>query len=110
MRHRLHGSLTAALIALGLLLAPAAASADAGAVTVLAAEEGGEHHGEPAGPEPMPADATENPAAPAEYESNFLWGAGVGLLAMTLFAVFAVGGLYYLLVWRPGQEQRSGTR
>ena len=102
---RLVASLTLAVVAALSVAGPAVA--DTGPV-VLAAEGGGEGE-EPPGPDPMPADATENPAAPTDYEANFLWGAAVGLLVLTLFAVLGVGGLYYLLVVRPRQREGSSA-
>lgn len=102
LRLLLVGTLVACLTLL-VAAAPAAAQPDS-SVLVVAAEGGGEE-AEPIGPEPMPADATDNPAAPTDYEANFLWGAAVGLLALTVFALLAVGGLYYLLVARPRQHE-----
>ena len=85
------------------LLVPATAAVAApdtppGAVAVLAAEGGGE----PVGPEPNP-DTTH---APAEYEPPFLINAAVGLTALLVIGVFALGGLYWLLVQRPRTRQQ----
>ena len=99
-------AVTGALLAVGLLFVAVGPAAGAPTPVVLAVEGGGED-AEPLGPEPMPANATENPAAPTDYESNFLWGAAVGLLVLTVFAVLGVAGLYYLLVVRPRQKQDS---
>ena len=112
MRRRLSAPLMTVALAVALLL-PAGAAAAAGApAVVLAAEagtegatEGAEEHAP--GLEPAPADDTENPAAPDDYEANFLWGAAVGLLALMLLGALAVGGLYWLLVVRPRQSTRT---
>lgn len=56
------------------------------------------------GLDPMPVDATDNPAAPPPYDANFLWGASAGLLVLTVLGLLALGGLYWLLVVRPGQR------
>jgi hypothetical protein len=88
-----------------LLLVPAAAASAApddappAAVVVLAAEEG---EG-PVGPEPNP-DTTH---APAEYEPPFLINAAVGLTALLVLGVLALGGLYWLLVQRPKTRQQA---
>lgn len=107
---RLSGLVLPALTAVA-LLAPAtmaSAAADAG-VVVLAAEEPaaeGEEGGadQPQGPAPMDPDDTENPAAPENYETPFLWAASVGLLALAVLGTLALAGLYYLLVYRPNQK------
>lgn len=111
MRRRLSAPLMTAALAVALLLPAGSAAAD-GPVVVLAAEAGTEGATEGAeeqapGLEPAPADDTENPAAPDDYEANFLWGAAVGLLALMLLGALAVGGLYWLLVVRPKQSART---
>lgn len=111
---RLLGLALTGLLSAALLILPLAGAglADTGSALVLAAEEGGGGEGEaPPGPEPMDPneDPTKNPAAPVDYEANFLWGAAVGLLVLTLFAVAAVGGLYYLLVVRPRQREDAAA-
>ena len=103
---RLFGLVLSALLAVALLLPVAASAAPlgdtAGAVVVLAAEEGGPEG--PQGPEPRDPDDTENPAAPANYEAPFLWAASVGLLALAILGTLTLVGLYYLLVVRPRQK------
>lgn len=103
MRRRLVGLLLSALLVCS-VLAPAAAMAAPAAPVVLAAELEG---GEAPGPEPAPANDTENPAAPTDYEANFLWGAAVGLLALMVLGALALVGLYLLLVKRPRAQQRA---
>lgn len=71
---------------------------------VVLAVEGAEQEEAP-GPDPSPPDASGNPAAPDDYEANFLWGAAVGLLVLTVVAVVGVGVLYYLLVVRPRRRE-----
>lgn len=96
------------LLALFLLLAGGAAVAStagtAPSVVTLAAEEGGEIEA----PEPKGPNEEGNEFAPVEYEPNFLWGAAIGLFALTAIAFLAVGGLYWLLVKRP-RESRQRT-
>ena len=94
-------TLLAALLLVPATAAFAAPSAPAAAdVLVLAAEGGG---GEPAGPEPLGPNATENTNAPADYEPPFLINAAVGLTALLVLLVVGLGGLYWLLVQRPRQ-------
>lgn len=93
----------AALLAV-LLLAPATAATAApeappAATVVLAAAEGDG----PVGPEPNP-DTTH---APPEYEPPFLINAAVGLTALLVIGVLALGGLYWLLVQRPRTRQEA---
>lgn len=108
MRSRLLRLLVAVPLLLGVM---SAAVATAAPPLVLAAEgtdTGAEVEEElEPGPAPMGPDATDNPAAPADYEANFLWGAAAGLLVITLLGAIGLGLLYYLLVWRP--KQRSET-
>lgn len=73
--------------------------ADAVAVDPLLATEGGE--AELPGPSPEGPDATDNPAAPQPYEPNFLWGATIGLLGLTVLGFLGLGALYLLLVVVP---------
>lgn len=108
MRRRLLAPLLSLVVALTLVAPGAALAAPTSSPVVLAAESGGEGEQGP-GPEPMPADATENPAAPDDYEANFLWGAAVGLLALMILGAVAVGGLYWLLVVRPKQQDAAST-
>lgn len=118
MRRRHAGLVLSALIAALLLLPAAAALAVTAAhadTVVLAVEQAPEEPGaEPTQPglEPGGPDDTENPAAPVEYESNFLWGAAIGLLVLVVLGLGAVGGLYWLLVVRPSQREdaKSGRR
>lgn len=104
MRRRLVGLLLSALLAFS-VLAPAAATAAPEVHVILATEA---EHGEAPGPEPAPADDTENPAAPTDYEANFLWGfGGVILLVMMILGALALGAMYVLLVKRPQAKQRA---
>ncbi len=97
MRRLLTHVLAALLTAL-LLLPATLAHADAGpnadAGTVVLAVEGG---GEPAGPDPN-LDSTN---APTAYEPPFLINAAYGLTALMVGLVVVLGGLYYVLVYRP---------
>lgn len=107
MRRRLSAPLLAMVVAALCLLPTAAIAVPSASPVVLAAETG---EGEaPPGPEPAPADDTENPAAPQDYEANFLWGAAVGLLALMLLGALALAGLYWLQVVRP-RKQADATR
>lgn len=91
-------TLLAVLLLVPATAAVAAPDAPPASVVVLAAEGGGE----PAGPEPNP-DTTH---APPEYEPPFLINAAVGLTALLVIGVLALGGLYWLLVQRPKQRQQ----
>lgn len=102
---RLLGLVLPALLAVSLLLpATAAAAADDVASTALVLATEADPGATAPGRDPMPVDATENPAAPAEYEPPFLIGAAWGLLALVLFLGVALAGLYFLLVVRPAQK------
>lgn len=102
MRRVLTGLLLPALLSV-LLLAPTTALAAEDTtirstdVIVLAAEGGGPLPG----PTPGDPNASENVGAPPQYEANFLWKAGIGLLALMVGLIGLVAGLYYLLVIRP---------
>lgn len=76
-----------------------ASTAEGSAVGLLLATEGGE--AELPGPSPEGPDATGNPAAPEPYEPNFLWGATIGLLGLTVLGLLGLGALYFLLVVLP---------
>lgn len=94
-----------AMLLAALLLVPTTAMATPAtstAVTVLAAEGGGEEG--PLGPEPRGPDNPDNSFAPTEYEAPFLINAAVGLTALLLLLVVGLGGLYWLLVQRPSKE------
>lgn len=92
------------LLALLLLGVPSAAFADdhTTAADVLAVE------GEPAGPEPRPRDAEENPARDLagydDLEVPFTWGAAWILLFTGMVGLVVLLGVYQLLVRRPSQE------
>lgn len=105
------GLLLPALLAVALLVAPAAALADtagpaADEPIVLAAEAG--ENGEVPGPPPMEREAEENPARDlagyGDIETPFTWGAAFLMLFLGLGGVLTLGGLYWLLVHRPRQR------
>ena len=103
MRRRPARLLSAALLLVGLLLpGTAALAATAGDVVLAAAAGEGD---EPQGLDPVPLE--EDEFAPTDYEANFLWGAAVGLLVITLAIVGAVGAAYWYLVVRPRQPERQ---
>lgn len=101
---RLLPHVLAALLAALLLLPATLAHADTGsdvpasAGTVVLAAEGG---GEPVGPDPD-LDSTN---APTAYEPPFLINAAYGLTALMVGLVIVLGGLYYVLVYRPGKAR-----
>lgn len=102
MRRLFHNLLSALLVVVALSLPVAAASAapadDLPADRVqLATEAEGE---EPAGLEPGGANDPDNANAPEEYEPNFLWGAAVGLVVLTVGGLGILAGLYWLMVGR----------
>lgn len=105
MRRRL-ARLTSALVLAVAMLAPAVAVA-APTVTpgVVVLASAGPQSTE--GLDPRTADDPDNEFAPPNYEQNFLWGAAVGLLALTLGIIGTIGGLYWWLVVRPDQPQRA---
>ena len=98
----------AALLALGLLAAPAAADVEVVATDVLAVEDG-----VPAGPEPQDRNAPDNPArelagfedpeVPVTWYASFILSFA-GLVGLTLLI-----GLYYLLVHRPSRESDGSS-
>lgn len=108
MRRRLLAPLLSAVVAIAVLAPATAVAAPVPPAAVLAAEGGAEGEGAP-GLEPAPADDTENPAAPEDYEANFLWGAAVGLLALMILGALALGGLYWLMVVRPKRSDAART-
>lgn len=108
MRRRLFAPLLSVVVVASLLLPGIALASTAEDHAVLAAEPAGEG-GEAPGPEPAGPDETDNPAAPADYEANFLWGAAVGLLALMILGALALAGLYWLLVVRPKRSDTASS-
>lgn len=102
--------LVGAVPAAGTTLRPAAAAAGTAHGAASGAPAAGAPRirlvteAEPPGPEPADPNASGNPAAPRNYDANFLWGAAVGLLVLTVLGIAGLAGLYYLLVVRPGQR------
>jgi hypothetical protein len=98
------------LLALVLLSAPAAASADVLEVPADALVLAAEADGEPLGPEPQPRDQLDNPARSlAGYEDpelQFTWAASFILLVVGVIGLVIGAGLWYLLVMRP---EKQGT-
>jgi hypothetical protein len=98
------------LLALVLLSAPAAASADVVEVPADALVLAAEADGEPLGPEPQPRDQLDNPARSlAGYEDpelQFTWAASFILLVVGVIGLVIGAGLWYLLVMRP---EKQGT-
>ena len=99
---RTTGVLLASLLAVLLLVPATTAAADEppSPDTVVLAIEGGAGVEAP-GPAPRGPNATDNPAAPREYEANYLWGASVGILVLTVLGIAFVAALYLVLVVRP---------
>ena len=118
---RLTGLVLPALLALVVLAAPAAAvpaDLDDGDVLILA-EEGVEDIAEedegPGGPEPQPYDAEDNVAREGggygELDVPFTWGAAFIMLFLGAVGITLMGGLYWLLVYRPAQQKEAaGSR
>lgn len=104
MRRRLATILTAALLGSALLLPLTAMPAVGADTAIVLATEGA---GSTAGPEPMPADATENAFAPPDYEPNWTWRAGKVLLAVFLIVGAYLGLMYYLRVARPRSKSEQ---
>lgn len=111
---RLIGLVLASTLVLATLLPLSAASAtpastdtlaETAAVLALEAEPGAEAPG----PEPAPPNATDNPAAPDEYERPWIWAVSVILLAAAVIGLAVGGGLYWLLVVRPRQSASTST-
>jgi hypothetical protein len=99
------------LLALVLLSAPAAASADVLEVPADALVLAAEADGEPLGPDPQPRDQLDNPARSlAGYEDpelQFTWAASFILLVVGVIGLVIGGGLWYLLVMRPEQQETA---
>lgn len=109
MRRVLTGLLLPALLSM-LLLVPATAAAEVtidSADAILLATEG--ELGPLPGPTPGDPNASENFGAPTEYEPPFIWKASLGLLALMVGIVGALGGLYYLLVLRPRRDASTSA-
>lgn len=98
------------LLALALLTAPTAASADVAQAPadalVLAAEAG-----EPLGPDPAPREDLDNPARSlAGYEDpeiQFTWAASFILLVVGVIGLVIGLGMWYLLVVRPEKDEQA---
>jgi hypothetical protein len=104
---RLSGLVLFALLALLVLAVPATAQDvgfDDGAVVL--AVEGDEG---PGGPDPRPYADEENVARDqagyGELETPFTWGAAFIMLFLGAVGVVLMAGLYWLLVYRPSQQQ-----
>ncbi len=103
-RARLARAAALPMLVISLLLGPATVAQAADEVvatstfTVLATEGG-----TPSGPDPRGPNEADNEFKPADYESNFLWGAAVGLGVLVLGLVGLLGLLYRLMVQRPAQ-------
>jgi hypothetical protein len=113
---RLTGLLLSALLALLVLAAPAAAVADDldDDVLILAEEDvedmmEEEEEGQ-LGPDPRPYADEENVAREqagyGELETPFTWGAAFIMLFLGAVGVVLMAGLYWLLVYRPNQQQQ----
>ena len=114
MRRRLAGLVLCSLLALLVLAAPATAVAvDLDDDVLILAEEGVDDMMEedegPAGPDPRPYADEENVARDqagyGELETPFTWGAAFIMLFLGAVGVVLMGGLYWLLVYRPNQQQ-----
>ena len=102
MRRRLATVLSAAMLALAVIL-PAGPALAAPDVVVLAVEGG-----EPQGPEPRLADDPENEFAPDEYEANFtatLFGRALFALILGLTVLIGIG--YWVRVGRFDRAERQ---
>jgi hypothetical protein len=104
---RLTGLLLSALLALLVLAAPATAVAvDLDDDVVVLAVEGDEG---PGGPDPRPYADEDNVARDqagyGELDTPFTWGAAFIMLFLGAVGVVLMGGLYWLLVYRPNQQQ-----
>lgn len=108
---RLIGLSLSALLAVTVLVAPATAApaqAASDTVTLAAAAD------EPVGPEPQDREAEDNRARELvpqyeDPETPFTWGAAWLLTFAGMVGLVLLGGLYYLLVHRPSQED-TGRR
>lgn len=105
----LAGLLVSSLLAVALLLVPAAASADTVAEDLVLAAEAEE--GAETGPAPKARDAEGNDARTlAGYENpelQFTWGASFLLLGLVVTMLVVGGALWYLLVLRPTKQQAT---
>lgn len=120
---RLTGLVLPALLALVVLAAPAAAAPlDLADDVLVLAEEGADDVAEDEddevadlGPDPQPYDAEENVARDeggyGELDLPFTWGAAFIMLFLGAVGIVLMGGLYWLLVFRPAQQKETaGSR
>jgi hypothetical protein len=108
---RLTGLALSVVLASALLIAPAAASPAVADDAVVLAVEGDEGQ---LGPDPQERNAPDNRARELvthyeDPETPFTWGAAWILTFASLVGLALLGGLYYLLVHRPAQED-AGQR
>lgn len=103
---RLTGLVLPALLALAVFAVPATAAVDLDDGQTVLAVEGGEG---PGGPDPRPYEDEENVAREeagyGELDTPFTWGAAFIMLFLGAVGVVLMAGLYWLLVYRPNQQE-----
>lgn len=103
---RLTGLVLSALLALAVFAVPATAAVDLDDGATVLAVEGGEG---PGGPDPRPYEDEENVAREGagygELDTPFTWGAAFIMLFLGAVGVALMAGLYWLLVYRPNQQE-----
>ncbi len=97
---RVLGRLLTMVALFAALAMPGVAFADVATDTFILATEA---DAPPVGLDPAGPNDEDNAFAPTEFESNYLWGAAVGLLVLTAGGFALLGGLYYAKVVRPNQ-------
>lgn len=97
---RVQRLLTVPVLTIALMFGLATSASAVGNLLVVSLE----FQGPLPGPEPREANSTDNEFRPDDYEQNFLWGAAVGLGALTLAGAGGLGALYWLLVQRPANK------
>ena len=112
---RLTGLVLSALLVLLVLAVPAMAQDVGDDDVLILAEEGVEDMMEEEeeaqlGPDPRPYADEENVARDqagyGELETPFTWGAAFIMLFLGAVGVVLMAGLYWLLVYRPNQQQQ----
>ncbi len=116
---RLFGLVLATIVVLA-LFAPAAVAAASptassrDAAPILLAQGSSESGAEPGslapGPDPRGPNASDNPAAPVDYEKPVIWAGSMIFLALGLLGAAGFAAAYLFFVVRPRRSAAAGHR